>query len=390
MSLTRYSHFYLLFIIAACFCSVAFQRKTSLYDSSKSNTLLLTRENFDKQITKHRGKLVSVIHYYKHDDDGSKDLTYEFEKFASEWQGAFRIGTVDCYEQYELCEKEQITKTPAVRVYPLLPIPAFDFEGEMSTKGWTASASRFVGSNVLELNSTTFSKFLQDNPSVPKALLFTDKAGTPLIWKSLSIAFEKKIFLGIVRQEQEDIFRQYGVKKTPQILIIKPTDKKTVVYDGELKYGKIFDFLNIYTETFVPGGENLANDKPWNREIFPELHAKSASDVCLSHEGYLCGIYLTRQAPDAETTQIVEQLSKDTTEGRYKYMWLNVESQPQFAQAFVVEEYPKFVILSHGKIKKYMIHEDEFTKNSIDQSKEKISSGDARFKRIAGDLPSLN
>jgi len=65
-------------------------------------------------------------------------------------------------------------------------------------------------------------------------------------------------------------------------VLIKPTDKKTVAYDGELKYGKIFDFLNIYTETFVPGGENLADDKPWNKEIFPELHQKSASDICLS------------------------------------------------------------------------------------------------------------
>lgn len=60
----------------------------------------------------------------------------------------------------------------------------------MSSKGWTASAARFVGSNVLELNSTNFNKFLQDNPSVPKALLFTDKPGLPLIWKTLSIAFE--------------------------------------------------------------------------------------------------------------------------------------------------------------------------------------------------------
>ena len=74
---------------------------------------------------------------------------------------------------------------------------------------------------------------------------------------------------------------------------------------------------------------------------------------------------MTRQAPDAEATQVVEQLSRDTTEGRYKYMWLNVESQAQFARIFVVDEYPKFIILSHGKIKKYMIHEGDFSKSSI-------------------------
>lgn len=46
-------------------------------------------------------------------------------------------------------------------------------------------------------------------------------------------------------------------------------------------------------------------------------------------------------------------------------MWLNVETQTRFAQAFVVEELPKLVLLSHGKRKKYVIHEGDFTKSAI-------------------------
>jgi len=60
----------------------------------------------------------------------------------------------------------------------------------MSSKGWTGSASRFVPSNVLEINSTNVHKFTTEHPSVPKALLFTDKPGVPLIFKALSVAFE--------------------------------------------------------------------------------------------------------------------------------------------------------------------------------------------------------
>lgn len=60
----------------------------------------------------------------------------------------------------------------------------------MSSKGWTGAASRFVSSNVLEINSTNINKFTTENPSVPKALLFTDKPGVPLIFKALSVAFE--------------------------------------------------------------------------------------------------------------------------------------------------------------------------------------------------------
>jgi hypothetical protein len=42
-------------------------KNTFLYDPSKSTVYTLTKDNFDKQVTKHRSKLVSVVHYYKHD-----------------------------------------------------------------------------------------------------------------------------------------------------------------------------------------------------------------------------------------------------------------------------------------------------------------------------------
>lgn len=43
------------------------KKSTSLYDSSKSTVYQLNKDNFDKQVTKHRNKLVSIVHFYKHD-----------------------------------------------------------------------------------------------------------------------------------------------------------------------------------------------------------------------------------------------------------------------------------------------------------------------------------
>jgi hypothetical protein len=60
----------LIFFLATalyCYAAKSTAKDTSLYDAQKSTVLLLTRENFDKQVTKHRAKLVSIIHYYKHD-----------------------------------------------------------------------------------------------------------------------------------------------------------------------------------------------------------------------------------------------------------------------------------------------------------------------------------
>jgi hypothetical protein len=45
---------------------------------------------------------------------------------------------------------------------------------------------------VIEVNATNINKFIQDTPSVPKCLLFTDKPGFPLIYRALSVSFDVK------------------------------------------------------------------------------------------------------------------------------------------------------------------------------------------------------
>lgn len=52
------------------------------------------------------------------------------------------------------------------------------------------------------MNSENLNTFVNESPSVPKVFLFTDKKGIPLIYKGLSIAFENKLFFGIVRSSE--------------------------------------------------------------------------------------------------------------------------------------------------------------------------------------------
>jgi hypothetical protein len=51
-------------------------------------------------------------------------------------------------------------------------------------------------------------------------------------------------------------------------------DKKTTFYKGENKFKLIFDFLNVYSETFFRVGEdkgksteNVKQEKPWLNEV---------------------------------------------------------------------------------------------------------------------------
>ena len=79
------------------------------------------------------------------------------------------------------------------------------------------------------------------------------------------------------------------------MLLIKTNEKKPHVYNGELKYMPMFEFLNVYSEVFVPGGGSASDSaatKHWLTEVVPELHQKSANDICLRVESVICVILL--------------------------------------------------------------------------------------------------
>lgn len=58
----------------------------------------------------------------------SKDIKGSYEKFATDNKGIFRIGSVDCSSETNICSKEKIDKTPVMRIYPTFPAPTFDLD----------------------------------------------------------------------------------------------------------------------------------------------------------------------------------------------------------------------------------------------------------------------
>jgi len=48
------------------------------------------------------------------------------------------------------------------------------------------------------------------------------------LFKALSVAFEGKLFFGVVRKEEESVLARYGIKEFPKIVVVKTTEKKTI------------------------------------------------------------------------------------------------------------------------------------------------------------------
>ena len=105
-----------------------------------------------------------------------------------------------------------------------------DYTGQHNSKSYSSFCSRFLLSQVIELDNDKISGFVSENPSVPKILLFTDKKGVPNVFKALSVAFENKMHFGLVRPEHDEVCNKYKIKSFPKILVVRMTDPKPKEY----------------------------------------------------------------------------------------------------------------------------------------------------------------
>lgn len=126
-----------------------------------------------------------------------------------------RVGAVDCQQEAGLCEREKVKQWPTFRMFPPMPQPALDYQGPLEGKKLAGWATRFIHSNVIQVASQNVDTFINDSPSVPKVLLFTDKKAIPIMFKALSVAFENKLFFGIVKAEDSEMVKRYNVKTFP-------------------------------------------------------------------------------------------------------------------------------------------------------------------------------
>jgi len=168
-----------------------------------------------------------------------------------------RIGSVDCKAFRTICDKEDIKEYPSYKVYPPTPMPAFlvPQEGGLETDTLKKAAYRYIGNRVVEINSNNAQTFIQDNPMQPKMLLFTETKSAPMVFRALSTYFDKTLEFGMVKKEEADLAKQYKVTKFPTFMLIK-NKEKPIIYDGNsFTYSELFEFINIYSETFVFVGD---------------------------------------------------------------------------------------------------------------------------------------
>ena len=126
-------------------------------------------------------------------DGKSEDVVTDYNTFATENKGLFRIGSVDCGDFEAICTKEGVKEFPTFKVYPPFPIPAFDVEtgDKFDTSKLKKAAGKFYSDKSIEITANNHMTFVEEDVGVPKVILFTSaKKGTPFVYKALSQNFE--------------------------------------------------------------------------------------------------------------------------------------------------------------------------------------------------------
>ena len=417
-NLTNLSTIKAFILIISISINLSFINSFPLYDINDSNVVNLNPKNYETQITKNRSKnTVSFVHYYTKDDLKSNQSKQEIDKLASEYDGMFKIAALDCGEFRELCEKHDIREYPSYRIIPPLPAPIFPYEGDLTTKSILSNLGRFVDNKTLEVHSGNIDDFLTQKVNLPKVILFTDKAGVPLIYKVLALQFDQKLNFAVVRKDESSLIQKYKIKTFPKIMVVPVGEKKKNEYfEGETKFKRIYDFLNIYSETFFKVGEDKTTgassdggngvSRPWLNEKLPELNKESASDVCFKVDGIICVILLNNKGEESKVdnnladlmSEIQNYLSPKMDYGgiKYKFGWINTKKQPEFTSAVGadfsnVKDNYKVMIINPGKRKRYFVVDEEVTFENLRNTFDKLASGDLRFKMFSGNnIPELN
>lgn len=380
-------HVFLLLLV----CALA-----EVYEKTNPNVFFLNSQNFDKHVTKKRDKHVSIVHFYRERDGKSKEWAEEINELAKDWQGVYNIAVVNCGANEGLCESQEVKTTPTIKVYPPFPAPIQIYDGETSAKSLNNYSSRFVNSFVVELTEENYATFLNEKPSMPKVMLFTEKSGTPTLFKSLSLHFENKMLFGVAKPEDTSLVAKFKVKTYPKIVLYKTSDNKSYDYSGDLKFRGIFDWLNVYAETFVSGGTDaVLSVKPWMNQVVPQLTKQSADDICYKHEGFLCAILFLESAPDDSLTTIIKSLSdkygsKKERGADVKFMWLDINTDRGYFESFEGTSVGQLVFLKHGKRNRYVAHDGKVNLAEVSNTIDKIGGGDGKFMNIKGGLPELN
>ncbi|KAF7722282.1 protein disulfide isomerase (PDI) protein [Apophysomyces ossiformis] len=243
------------------------------------------------------------------------------------------------------------------------------------------------------------------NATLPKALLFTDKATTTPLYKALSVEFgDDRMLLGEVKKSEKEVLNMFDIQTFPTLLVISP-EAGLVEYDGKLKYDALYAFLDSHSlpkqnrktehpkegpkegpKAAPPKGKYFFAWTSYIKFIRAVLVQEIESVGVLNHHRATINVIaLVTEDEKAETMEILNSLNQRHG-ALFRFGWMAENKASSIIDKLdLVRDFPTLFIIHPGK-KLYRPYIGAWDKSSISKWLEHISTGKIQTWPYQGEL----
>ncbi|KAL3538253.1 hypothetical protein ACH5RR_001619 [Cinchona calisaya] len=223
------------------------------------NVVVLTEENFEKEVGQDRGALVE---FYAPWCGHCKKLAPEYEKLGASFKKAksVLIGKVDCDEHKSICSKYGVSGYPTIQWFPKGSLEPKKYEGARSAEalaefvngeGGTSVKIAAIPSNVVVLTSDNFNEIVLDEKKDVLVEFYAPWCGhcknLAPIYEKVATAFKLEdhvVIANVDADNYKDLAEKYGVSGYPTLKFFPKSNKAGEDYDGGRDLDDFITFIN--------------------------------------------------------------------------------------------------------------------------------------------------
>ncbi|KAK9280835.1 hypothetical protein L1049_003725 [Liquidambar formosana] len=255
---------------------LAFGTLALLFASALADdVLVLTEENFEKEVGQDRGALVE---FYAPWCGHCKKLAPEYEKLGASFKKAksILIGKVDCDEHKSLCSKYGVSGYPTIQWFPKGSLEPKKFEGPrtaeslaefVNNEGGTNVKIAALPSNVVVLTEDNFNEIVLDETKDVLVEFYAPWCGhcknLAPTYEKVATAFKSEedvVIANVDADKYKNLGEKYGVSGFPTLKFFPKNNKAGEDYDGGRDLDDFVIFINKQCGTSRDGKGQLTSE----------------------------------------------------------------------------------------------------------------------------------
>lgn len=326
---------------------------------------------------------------FKNSNKNIKEVVEMWKVLAEKTYGIFKIGSIDCDKEEELCEEFSVRDTPSILFFHEAEDEHEIYKGEKKWEKIFQFGSNKMQSFVRIVNTDNYGDFITSFQSNHKVILFTSKKVTPPLLKALSKHYQGKLYFGEVRQSEKELIQRYSITAFPSILVVSDAENyKGIPYEGGMNRDSIEKFLNKFAYETIKQEAKSSGVKEFTEETYKkECNHNDSKGICVIK-------IVNEDEEGSEDISSEDKIKLGLLAEKYKndpfnFYYVSIKKHSHFWSAFNENDRNSDVIIIKGKRKRYFPVNFKGESNDLSQWESILSekldlilSGSGEFKSM--------